>query len=91
MSELIALCKKRLTANLEGGLISCLALLQHIIPYLCDTTFMDHLQVFIYLTHKNANNKTIVIVGCDIKKYSSSNNPASRLYKIYFSKWSNSS
>ncbi|KAF5295182.1 hypothetical protein FQR65_LT10570 [Abscondita terminalis] len=44
MSELIALCKKRLTPNLEGGLISCLALLQFIIPYLCDTTFMDHLQ-----------------------------------------------
>ncbi|KAK4874618.1 hypothetical protein RN001_013978 [Aquatica leii] len=44
MSELIALCKKRLTPNLEGGLISCIALLQFIIPYLCDTTFMDHLQ-----------------------------------------------
>ncbi|XP_044253256.1 WD repeat-containing protein 81 isoform X2 [Tribolium madens] len=44
MSELIALCKRRLTPNLEGGLISCLALLQHVIPYLSDSTLMDHLQ-----------------------------------------------
>ncbi|XP_025836479.1 WD repeat-containing protein 81 [Agrilus planipennis] len=47
MSEMINLCKKRLTPNLEGGLISCLALLQHIIPYLSDSMLMNHLQDFI--------------------------------------------
>lgn len=45
MSELVALCKRKLTANLEGALISCLALLKHIIPYLVDSTLMDQLQV----------------------------------------------
>jgi WD repeat-containing protein 81 len=45
MGELIALCKRKLTANLEGGLVGCLALLKHIIPYLCDATLMDQLQV----------------------------------------------
>lgn len=45
MSELILLCKRKLTPNLEGGLISCLALLKHIIPYLSDAALMDQLQV----------------------------------------------
>ncbi|KYN05036.1 WD repeat-containing protein 81 [Cyphomyrmex costatus] len=39
--ELLALCKRKLTQNLEGGLISCLALLNHITVYLSDSTVMD--------------------------------------------------
>ncbi|XP_031841126.1 WD repeat domain 81 isoform X2 [Nomia melanderi] len=41
MVELIALCKRKLTQNLEGGLISCLTLLNHITTYLNDATLMD--------------------------------------------------
>ncbi|CAL7948675.1 unnamed protein product [Xylocopa violacea] len=41
MVELLALCKRKLTQNLEGGLISCLTLLNHITPYLTDATLMD--------------------------------------------------
>lgn len=48
MSELISLCKKKITVNLEGGLVSCLALLKYVIPFLSDSSLMDHLQVFIF-------------------------------------------
>ncbi|XP_046142693.1 WD repeat-containing protein 81 isoform X2 [Osmia bicornis bicornis] len=41
MVELLALCKRKLTQNLEGGLISCLTLLNHITPYLSDAVLMD--------------------------------------------------
>ncbi|XP_057667773.1 WD repeat-containing protein 81 isoform X2 [Diorhabda carinulata] len=44
MTELITLSKKRITPNLEGGLISCLTLLKSIIPYLTDGTLMNQLQ-----------------------------------------------
>lgn len=45
MVELLALCKRKLTQNLEGGLISCLTLLNHITPYLSDAVLMDILHV----------------------------------------------
>ncbi|XP_023248259.1 WD repeat-containing protein 81 [Copidosoma floridanum] len=41
MTELVAQCKRKLTPNLEGGLVSCLILLIHVIPYLNDTSLMD--------------------------------------------------
>ncbi|XP_017887166.1 WD repeat-containing protein 81 [Ceratina calcarata] len=50
MVELLALCKRKLTQNLEGGLISCLALLNHITPYLSDVVLMDVLHETIVKT-----------------------------------------
>lgn len=44
MTELLTLCKRKLTPNLEGGLVSCLALLVHITPCLSDAFLMEALQ-----------------------------------------------
>lgn len=60
MGELIALCKRKLTMNLEGGLVGCLALLRHIIPYLSDSTLMDQLQDVIL---KNILNPAVRLVS----------------------------
>ena len=41
--DLISLCKKRLTPNLEGGLIGCVSMVHHMIPFLNDSVLMNEL------------------------------------------------
>ncbi len=41
--DLVSLCKKKLTSSLEGGLIGCVTMVHHIIPYLSDTILMNEL------------------------------------------------
>lgn len=85
MSELIILCKKRLTPNLEGGLISCLALLQHVIPYLCDTTLMDNLQVTTHVLHRPLLQNTFL--GCYTQEYTTSCRASVGFGSPYLSEW----
>ena len=41
--DLISLCKKRLSPNLEGGLTGCVTMIHHMIPYLNDSILMNEL------------------------------------------------
>lgn len=42
--ELVASCRRKLSTTMEGGLLGAMALLQHLLPYLSDLTFMEYLQ-----------------------------------------------
>ncbi|KAL7741038.1 hypothetical protein ACLKA6_013473 [Drosophila palustris] len=44
ISELIALCSKRMTGSLEGAIISSLQLVKFMLPCLMDASIMEHLQ-----------------------------------------------
>ncbi|XP_075531916.1 WD repeat domain 81 isoform X4 [Dermacentor variabilis] len=42
--ELLCMCKKHLTDNLEAGLIGAVTMVKHVLPFLSDTTLMSQLQ-----------------------------------------------
>ncbi|RZF35739.1 hypothetical protein LSTR_LSTR016732 [Laodelphax striatellus] len=50
IGDLISLCKRKLTLNLEGGLISCLVLFKHVLPFISDAVLAEILQDVILKT-----------------------------------------
>ncbi|CAG5032848.1 unnamed protein product [Parnassius apollo] len=44
VGELIASCRRRLSAPLEGGVVACLQLLKYLLPYMSDVKVMEQLQ-----------------------------------------------
>ncbi|KAM3964392.1 WD repeat domain 81 [Aphomia sociella] len=44
MGELIASCRRRLSAPLEGGVVACLHLVKYLVPYMSDVKVMEQLQ-----------------------------------------------
>ncbi|XP_012545772.2 WD repeat-containing protein 81 isoform X1 [Bombyx mori] len=44
MGELIASCRRRLSAPLEGGVVACLQLVKYLVPYMSDVKIMEQLQ-----------------------------------------------
>ncbi|KAH6924555.1 hypothetical protein HPB50_019439 [Hyalomma asiaticum] len=42
--ELLCMCKRHLTDNLEAGLIGAVTMVKHVLPFLSDTTLMSQLQ-----------------------------------------------
>ncbi|XP_075973262.1 WD repeat domain 81 isoform X2 [Anticarsia gemmatalis] len=44
MGELIASCRRRLSAPLEGGVVACLQLVKYLVPFMCDVKVMEQLQ-----------------------------------------------
>lgn len=47
MAELLVLCKRKITPNLEGGIVSCLTLLNHVTQYLSDTLLIESISEII--------------------------------------------
>ncbi|CAB3253741.1 unnamed protein product [Arctia plantaginis] len=44
MGELIASCRRRLSAPLEGGVVACLQLVKYLVPFMSDVKVMEQLQ-----------------------------------------------
>ncbi|KAG6450321.1 hypothetical protein O3G_MSEX006515 [Manduca sexta] len=44
MGELIASCRRRLSAPLEGGVVACLQLVKYLVPFMSDVKIMEQLQ-----------------------------------------------
>lgn len=58
--DLLTLCKTKLTPNLEGGLISSVVLLDHMLSCLNDSTLMDVLHVSLILVFHLLNNQYFI-------------------------------
>ncbi len=41
--DLLSQCKKKVSANVEGGLLGVVSMVHHIVPYLTDSVLMNEL------------------------------------------------
>lgn len=87
VSELILLCKKRITSSLEGGLISSLQLLKFLVPCLTDVVLMDQLHVINTTIYKLVYFQYPFIIGRDSQKHYQPNNSTTWVQQMCDAKW----
>lgn len=63
MGELIASCRRRLSAPLEGGVVACLQLIKYLLPFMSDAKVMEQLQVGFFFNYFRNNTVRVLYVG----------------------------